>query len=138
VIVPLGLWLARREDFLAYPSRLGVWLEANEDPEAIADDLNRFALVAVNFPKFADGRAYSIARLLRERYGYQGELRAIGDVLHDHLHFMKQCGFDAFLLRQDQDAREALAALDTFSEGYQTSVLRPIPLFRRRLAYPDR
>jgi uncharacterized protein (DUF934 family) len=138
MIVPLGLWLARREDFLAYSSRLGVWLEANEDPEAIADDLNRFALVAVNFPKFADGRAYSIARLLRERYGYQGELRAIGDVLHDHLHFMKQCGFDAFLLRQDQDAREALAALDTFSEGYQTSVLRPIPLFRRRLAYPDR
>jgi uncharacterized protein (DUF934 family) len=134
VIVPLGLWLARREDFLAYPGRLGVWLDANEDPEAVAGDLHRFVLVAVNFPKFADGRAYSIARLLRERYGYQGELRAIGDVLHDHLHFMKQCGFDAFLLREDQDAREALSALDTFGEGYQTSVLRPVPLFRRRLA----
>jgi uncharacterized protein (DUF934 family) len=134
VIVPLGLWLSRREDFLAYPGRLGVWLDANEDPEAIAGDLHRFALVAVNFHKFADGRGYSIARLLRERYGYEGELRAIGDVLHDHLHFMKQCGFDAFLLRDDQDAREALSALDTFSEGYQTSVLRPAPLFRRRLA----
>jgi uncharacterized protein (DUF934 family) len=134
VIVPLGLWLACREDFLAYPGRLGVWLEANEDPEAIAGDLHRFALVAVNFPKFADGRAYSIARLLRERYGYKGELRAIGDVLHDHLHFMKQCGFDAFLLREDQDPREALGALDTFGEGYQTSVLRPVPLFKRRLA----
>jgi uncharacterized protein (DUF934 family) len=134
VIVPLGLWLSRREDFLAYPGRLGVWLDANEDPEAIAGDLHRFALAAVNFPKFADGRGYSIARLLRERYGYEGELRAIGDVLHDHLHFMKQCGFDAFLLRDDQDAREALSALDTFSEGYQTSVLRPGPLFRRRLA----
>jgi uncharacterized protein (DUF934 family) len=134
VIVPLGLWLARREDFRAYPGRLGVWLDANEDPEAIAGDLHRFALVAVNFPKFADGRAYSIARLLRERCGYRGELRAIGEVLHDHLHFMKQCGFDAFLLREDQDAREALSALDTFSEGYQTSVLRPVPLFRRRLA----
>jgi uncharacterized protein (DUF934 family) len=134
VIVPLGLWLACREDFLAYPGRLGVRLEANEDPEAIAGDLHRFALVAVNFPKFADGRAYSIARLLRERYGYKGELRAIGDVLHDHLHFMKQCGFDAFLLREDQDPREALSALDTFGEGYQTSVLRPVPLFRRRFA----
>jgi uncharacterized protein (DUF934 family) len=134
VIVPLGLWLARREDFLAYPSRLGVWLDANEDPEAIAGDLDRFALVAVNFPKFADGRAYSIARLLRERCAYEGEVRAIGEVLHDHLHFMKQCGFDAFLLREDQDAREALSALDTFSEGYQTSVLRPVPLFRRRVS----
>jgi uncharacterized protein (DUF934 family) len=136
VIVPLALWLARREELLsrAEAGTLGVWLDANEGPEAVAGDLQRLALVAVNFPKFADGRAYSIARLLRERYGYQGELRAIGDVLHDHLHFMKQCGFDAFLLREDQDAREALSALDTFSEGYQTSVLRPVPLFRRRLA----
>ncbi len=134
VIVPLPLWLAHREAFLAYPGKLGVWLDANEGPDAIAGDLQRFALIAVNFPKFGDGRGYSIARLLRERYGYKGELRAIGDVLHDHLHFMKQCGFDAFVLREDQDAREALSALDTFSEGYQTSVLRPVPLFRRRLA----
>jgi uncharacterized protein (DUF934 family) len=134
VIVPLALWLARREAFLAYPGKLGVWLDASEGPEAIAADLQRFAVIAVNFPKFGDGRGYSIARLLRERYGYTGELRAIGDVLHDHLHFMKQCGFDAFMLREDQDANEALTALDTFSDGYQTSVLRPVPLFRRRLA----
>ena len=134
VVVPLALWLARRDAFLAYPAGLGVWLDANEGPEAITADLSRFALVAVNFPKFGDGRGYSIARLLRERYRYQGELRAIGDVLLDHLHFMKQCGFDAFLLRGDQDAQAALSALDTFSEGYQTSVLRPVPLFRRRVA----
>ena len=134
VIVPLALWLERRDAFLAYPGKLGVWLEASEGPEAIAPDLQRFALVAVNFPKFGDGRGYSIARLLRERYAYKGELRAIGDVLHDHLHFMKQCGFDAFVLRDDQDAQAALSALDTFSDGYQTSVLRPVPLFRRRLA----
>jgi uncharacterized protein (DUF934 family) len=133
-IVPLALWLARRDAFLAYPGRLGVWLDANEGPEAIAADLQRFALVAVNFPKFGDGRGYSIARLLRERYGYKGELRAIGDVLHDHLHFMKQCGFDAFLLREDQDAGAALSALDTFTDGYQNSTLRPVPLFRRRLS----
>ena len=134
VIVPLALWLERREIFLAYPGKLGVWLDANEGPESIAADLQRFALVAVNFPKFGDGRGYSIARLLRERYGYKGELRAIGDVLHDHLHFMKQCGFDAFALREDQDAQAALAALDTFSDGYRTSVLRPVPLFQRRVA----
>ncbi|HET7201273.1 MAG TPA: DUF934 domain-containing protein, partial [Burkholderiales bacterium] len=127
-------WFERREAFLAYPGRLGVWLDANEGPESLAGDLRRFALVAVNFPKFGDGRAYSIARLLRERYGYKGELRAIGDVLHDHLYFMEQCGFDAFSLREDQDAQAALSAFDTFSDGYQTSVLRPTPLFRRRLA----
>jgi uncharacterized protein (DUF934 family) len=138
VIVPLALWLARRDAFLAYPGRLGVWLDANEGPEAIADDLQRFAVIAVNFPKFGDGRGYSIARLLRERYGYKGELRAIGDVLHDFLYFMKQCGFDAFALRDDQDVSEALEAFDTFSEGYQTSVLRPVPLFRRRLAAAKR
>src|SRR5689334_14879099 len=90
VVVPLALWFERREAFLAYPGRLGVWLDANEGPESLAADLQRFAIVAVNFPKFGDGRAYSIARLLRERYGYKGELRAIGDVLHDHLYFMEQ------------------------------------------------
>jgi len=134
VIVPLTLWQERRDAFLAYPGRIGVWLDANEGPEAIAGDLQRFAIIAVNFPKFGDGRGYSIARLLRERYGYKGELRAIGDVLHDFLYFMKQCGFDSFVLRDDQDPQEALGALETFSEGYQTSVLRPVPLFKRRLA----
>ena len=136
VIVPLALWLARRGELAsrAEAGTLGVWLDANEGPEAIADDARRFVLVAVNFPKFGDGRGYSIARLLRERYRYAGELRAVGDVLHDHLHFMKQCGFDSFALREDQDAQAALSALDTFSEGYQTSFLRPLPLFRRRIA----
>ena len=133
-IVPLALWLAHREDFLACPGPLGVWLDANEGPEAIAGDLAHLSVIAVNFPKFGDGRGYSIARLLRERHGYKGEVRAIGDVLHDHLHFMEQCGFDAFALREDQDVEEALRAFDDFSDGYQTSVRRPVPLFRRRLA----
>jgi uncharacterized protein (DUF934 family) len=133
-IVPLALWLGGRENFLAYPKRIGVWLDANEGPDAIAGEVERFAVIAVNFPKFGDGRGYSIARLLRERYGFKGELRAIGDVLHDHLYFMEQCGFDAFALRDDQDAQEALSVFGTFSDGYQTSALRPTPLFRRRLA----
>jgi len=133
-IVPLALWVAHREDFLANPDFSGVWLDANEGPEAIAGDLARLSVIAVNFPKFGDGRGYSTARLLRERYGYTGELRAIGDVLHDHLHFMEQCGFDAFALREDQDIGEALRAFDDFSDAYQTSARRPVPLFRRRLA----
>ena len=134
LLVPLVLWQRRREDLLERPGRVGVWLDSHEDPGAIAADLERFALVAVNFPKFGDGRGYSIARLLRDRYGYQGELRAIGDVLRDHLFFMAQCGFDAFALRADQDAQEALAAFGDFSEIYQATVSRPSPLFRRRVA----
>jgi uncharacterized protein (DUF934 family) len=135
VIVPLALWLARREELLARTETgtLGAWIDANEGPEALAADVQRFPLIAVNFPKFGDGRGYSIARLLRERYGFKGEVRAIGDVLHDHLFFMSQCGFDAFALREDQDPQEALSVFDTFSDGYQSSVLRPVPLFRRRL-----
>lgn len=133
VIVPLALWLGRREDFLAYPARIGLWLDSNEGPEPIAGKIERFPVIGVNFPKFGDGRAYSIARLLRERYGFKGELRAIGDVLQDHLYFMEQCGFNSFLLREDQDPQAALSAFGTLSEGYQTSALRPAPLFRRRL-----
>jgi uncharacterized protein (DUF934 family) len=134
VIVPLALWLERRPDLLAYPGRLGVSLDSHEDPAAIAPDLGRFEVIAVNFPKFGDGRGYSIARLLRERHGYAGELRAIGEVARDLLFYMAGCGFDAFALREGENVEEALAAFSDFSETYQASVAQPLPLFRRRLA----
>ena len=134
LIVPLALWQARRGELRAYAVSIAGWLDSHEDPAAIATDLDRFKVIAVNFPKFGDGRGYSIARLLRERYGYKGELRAIGDVLRDHLFFMAQCGFDAFALREDQDPQEALSAFEDFTDGYQASFARPAPLFRRRLS----
>jgi len=138
IIVPLALWLALRELLTSRAGRLGVWLDSHEDPAAIAGDFDRLALVAVNFSAFGDGRGYSIARLLRERYGWRGELRAIGVVGREHLFFMAGCGFDAFMLREDQDAAEALTAFGDFSDAYQASVERPLPLFRRRfLASPD-
>jgi len=134
IIVPLALWQYGRAQLLARKGQLGIWLDSHEDPATLAADLNHFALVAVNFPKFGDGRGYSTARLLRERYGWKGELRAIGEVVRDHLFFMAGCGFDAFLLREDQDPQEALTGFNDFSESYQTSVAQPQPLFRRRLA----
>jgi uncharacterized protein (DUF934 family) len=134
LIVPLKLWRLRRDDLLARQGRTGVWLESGEGPEALADGLDRIALVAVHFPKFSDGRGFSTARLLRERYGFGGELRAVGDVLRDQLLFLERCGFDAFALRDDQDADGALAAFDDFSDAYQGAVDQPLPLFRRRLA----
>ncbi len=133
VIVPLGLWLERRSDLLERRGRLGLWLDSHEAPEAIANDVGRFDLIAVNFPKFQDGRGFSIARLLRERFGYKGELRAVGHITRDHLYYMEGCGFDAFELREGEDPEEALAAFGAFSEAYQASVTRPVPLFRRRV-----
>ena len=109
-----------------------VRLEPADDPASVVDRLDRVARIEVNFPKFGDGRGYSIARLLRERYGYKGELRAVGQITRDHLFFMESCGFDAFELREGEDPHEALAAFDDFSESYQASVKRPLPLFRRR------
>ena len=132
VIVPLGLWASERETLSFRLGRVGVRLEADADPAAIAPDLGRIGVIAVRFAHFGDGRGYTLARLLRERYGYRGELRAIGDVLRDQLFYLARCGFDAFALRADQDPQQALSAFDDLNEAYQTSVERPEPLFRRR------
>jgi uncharacterized protein (DUF934 family) len=107
-----------------------VRLEPADDPAAVS--LEGVTRVEVNFPKFGDGRGYSIARLLRERHGYRGELRAVGQITRDLLFFMESCGFDAFELRAGEDPHAALAAFEDFSESYQASVARPQPLFRRR------
>jgi uncharacterized protein (DUF934 family) len=133
VIVPLSMWHAQRDVLLARSGRLGVWLDSQEDPASITGDLRHFALIAVNFPKLGDGRGYSSGRLLRERYGWQGELRAIGYVIRDYLFDLSRCGFDAFSLREGEDAHAALSGFDDFSDGYQISVDRPQPLFRRRV-----
>ena len=107
-------------------------LEPTDDPASVADRLAGASRVEVNFPKFGDGRGFSIGRLLRERFGYKGELRAVGQITRDHLFFLENCGFNAFELREGEDAAEAIAALDDFSESYQATATRPVPLFRRR------
>ena len=136
IIVPLPVWLAQRDALIRRISELnqpiGVWLDSHEDPAALADSIGRFAVIAVNFPKFADGRGYSIAALLRSRYGYKGELRAIGDVLRDQLFYMQRVGFNAFAVRADKDIHDAVNALKDFSQSYQGAVDQPLPLFKRR------
>jgi uncharacterized protein (DUF934 family) len=133
-LLPLAVWVARKTEILATGNPVGVWLDSGEGPETIASELAHFAVIGVNFPKFTDGRGYSSARLLRERYGYAGEIRAIGDVLRDQLFYMKRCGIDAFAVREDKDIEAALAGLKVFSETYQAAVDQPQPLFRRRTA----
>jgi uncharacterized protein (DUF934 family) len=101
VLVSLEQWQANREALLARGTPVGVRLKSDQHPEAIREDLPRLALVALEFPKFRDGRAYTYARLLRERYGYQGEVRAVGDVLQEQLNYMQRCGFNAFQMERD-------------------------------------
>lgn len=131
IIVPLAVWQAQRE-VLDKRLELGVWLAADEQAADIKDDLGRFAVIAVDFPKFSDGRGYSIAFNLRKRLNYTGELRAIGDVLRDQLWPLSRVGFDAFATRQDRSIHDALKGLTVFSETYQASVDQPQPLFRRK------
>ena len=91
--------------------RHGVWLDNHEHVDQLRNALPAIPLIALRFPVFTDGRAYSQARLLRQRLGYQGELRAIGDVQRDQIAYMARCGFDTFLLRADQEPEECQAAL---------------------------
>ena len=131
VIVSLEQWRAQRETLLARGTPLGIRLRSDQPPELIAADLAHFAVVALEFPKFRDGRAYSYARLLRERYGYKGELRAVGEVLTDQLFYMLRCGFDSFQLADGKDVKAALEAFHTFSVTYQGATDDGRPLYRR-------
>jgi uncharacterized protein (DUF934 family) len=129
-IVPLTVWQAQRAT-LQNRSDVGVWIASDERPEALKDDAARLPVIAVDFPKFADGRGYSIAYNLRARLGYTGELRAIGDVLRDQLFYMQRVGFNAFATREDRNIHDALKGLTDFSDAYQTSWDQKTPLFRR-------
>jgi uncharacterized protein (DUF934 family) len=96
VIISLNRFQAEGDYLLSECRNVGVRIEPDEAVEALAYDLPRLALVALAFPKHRDGRAYSGARLLRERFAFKGEVRAVGDVLREQAHYMIRCGFDAF------------------------------------------
>jgi len=134
VFVPFAVWQAHK-GLLAGRAGLGVWLDSHENVDDLVPDLDSLAAVALNFPKFTDGRAYSAAALLRTRHGFQGEIRAIGDVLRDQFFFMQRCGFDAIQPKagkySDAQLDAALASLQDFSAPYQAAVDQPEPLFRR-------
>lgn len=130
VILPLAAWLAL--DPAARSGQAAPWLAPDADLSLLRPVLAQLPLIAIDFPAFTDGRGYSLARLLRERYGYQGELRAIGDVQRDQLAYLARVGFTAFAIRDDRPAQAALDGLRDFSDQYQATVLQPEPLFKRR------
>jgi len=138
LLVPYALWKENRDELLGRNSRIGVRLAADQPPQLIADDLDRLDLVALEFPTFKDGRAYSYARLLRDRYGYTKELRAVGNVLRDQFAFMQRCGFDAYEVADAGLADAWARALSEISEVYQpaTDLRRPIAALRRNRTAP--
>ncbi|MGD8861064.1 MAG: DUF934 domain-containing protein [Myxococcales bacterium] len=132
VIVSLARLQNERETLAAREGKLGVRLPSDALPDDIAGDLPALSLVAIEFPKYVDGRGYSVARLLRERHGFGGELRAVGNVLRDQLFYMSRCGFDAYELQPGKDEQDALDAFREFSVTYQAAADDSRPLYRRR------
>lgn len=119
VLVSVAQWEQHRDELLQRDGPVGILLQSDQHPELIADDLEHFAMVALEFPAFRDGRPYSYARLLRDRYEYPREIRAVGDVLLEQLHYMHRSGFDAFLIGDENaDAQWQIADGD-FSVWYQ-------------------
>ena len=119
LIVSLEIWESARDRLLARNTPLGVRLRSDQAPDRIAADLDRLDVVALEFPKFTDGRAYSYARILRQHHGFRGEIRAVGVVLRDQFLFMHRCGFDAFEIADGKNAETWTAALSEFSVWYQ-------------------
>ncbi|HEX7157239.1 MAG TPA: DUF934 domain-containing protein [Burkholderiaceae bacterium] len=132
-ILPLAT-LSARTDLPAHAGTFALWLGPTDEPALARAWFDAVPLIAVQFPKFTDGRGYSTAALLRTRFGWRGELRAIGDVLHDQLFQLRRVGFDSFALRPDRDPVDALRAFTVFSDTYQGSVDQPLPHFRRGAA----
>ncbi len=136
-ILTIAQWEAVKA---SWPESLptGLAVPNDVDIETVVADLPRLRLVALSFPKWTDGRAYSQARLLRERYGFAGQIRATGEVLVDMLPLLQRCGFDAAQLRADQKIDSAKRALGFFPQGhYQGDVVEPKPLFARFHAAPN-
>jgi uncharacterized protein (DUF934 family) len=119
IVVSLKRWQAERDVLMGRNAPLGVCLTSDQSPEALGDDVHRFALIELEFPKFRDGRGYSWARLLRQRLGYKGEVRAVGDVLRDQWLFMSRVGVDAFEVRPGTRLEDFRAALSEQTVFYQ-------------------
>ena len=131
VLVSVSRWLSETEVLRARTCKVGIVVQPGDDVLRLHGTLDGVDMIAVVFPKFTDGRGYSSARLLRDRLGWRGELRAIGDVLPDQVFFMRRVGFDAFDLADGKSPETALEQLKTFSVTYQAAADTDRPLFRR-------
>ena len=132
LVVSLPQWQDNRDRLAGRNAPLGMLLASDETPEAIAGDLDNFAVICLDFPAFTDGRAYSSARVLREQLAYTGELRAVGNVLRDQALFMVRCGFDTFEVADDRAVDGFTAALTEIGVWYQPAADDRTPAGRLR------
>jgi len=132
IILPFRYWKENRASLETRKGNTAVCLNGEDRIADIVNDLDKFSLIALDFPLFKDGRCYSHARLLRDRYGYKGDIRAVGDVLRDQLFFMKRCGISSFHIRSDKDIADALNSFKDFSVKYQTAADRAPPVYKLR------
>ncbi len=131
VLVSVKQYLAQKDELKARGD-FGVWFSPDDEVEILGDEAASLPVIAVEFPSFVNGVGFSTGRLLRARDGFQGELRAFGDVFKDTINYLWRCGFNSFAVKEGKDVAEALKGLDDFTEFYQTGVNQPQPLFRRR------
>lgn len=131
VLVDWVCWQQCREQLLSHDGRVGVKINGAVEVEALAADLEKLALVAVDFPSFADGRGFSQARLLKDSYGFSGELRAVGDVTWDRLRFMHRCGFNAYEIAEDRYSEPMLKAFSEISVRLQGASDDSRPIYRQ-------
>ena len=132
VIVSLARWLAEGETLRGRNGLVGVRLRSAELAEEIAADLDHLGLVAVEFPTLGDGRGYTTGRLLRERYGFTGELRAVGALVRDTFPFLQRCGFDAVEARDVAEAAAWRQAVGAITVAYQSAARHGAPRRLRR------
>ena len=137
VLVSLARWQRDRDTLLARNGPLGVRLGSDQPPALIADDISRLSLIALEFPKFTDGRPYSYARLLRGRHGFDGELRAVGNVLRDQFMFMDRCGIDSFAVGDERAVQGWIEAMQEISVWYQPSGDARVPAAELRRGRRD-
>ena len=130
LIVSLDVWQTRANELQG--RRVGLQLEPDQHPKDIRDELANFELIAINFPTFMDGRGYSYAKILRDRFGFEGEIRAVGDVMRDQMFYMQRCGFTAYEVKEGRDIHDAIKEIDDFSVKYQVSADEHTPIYRRR------
>jgi uncharacterized protein (DUF934 family) len=136
VLLPLTVWEANKAslaDRMA-AGEVGILLQTHEPIESFAeafDDINSLPLIAVYVERFADGRNFTLGNLLRTRYSYKNELRAVGDIMRDQLFFLKRSGFDSYEIKAGRNAEEAIESLKDFSDPYQGAVDEPNPVWRR-------
>ena len=136
ILLPAERFLADVAELASRPGPVGVIWPNDRKVSELAPHLDRLALVALVFPKFQDGRAYSQARQLREQYGFRGELRATGDVLRDQRLFLLRAGFDAFEVKKDADVKSFVEQQVRYSVFYQPAGDARVPALRRRAAEP--